>query len=167
MADSKTKFHRQSHVKNRIPLAGGLRIVAILEGAKGALVLLTGFGLLSLIHKDVHHTAVQLVQHLRLNPASHYPEIFLNLSNHVTDMQLWAIAVDALLYAIIRLVEAIGLWMQLQWAKWFGFLTGGMFIPVELYDLLQEVTWPKITVLVVNVLMVAYLLSTVMKRKKT
>ena len=165
MSDSKSKFNRQSHVMNKTTLIGGLHIVAILEGAKGVLVLLTGFGLLSLIHKDVHLTAVQLVQTLRLNPASHYPEIFRNLSNHVTDMQLWAIAIDAMLYVIIRLVEAIGLWMQLQWAKWFGFLTGGIFIPVELYDLTQEVTWPKITVLIVNVLIVSYLLCTVMKCK--
>lgn len=166
MADSITEFHRQSHVKNWIPLAAGLRIVAILEGAKGALVLLTGFGLLSLIHKDVHLAAIELVQHLHLNPASHYPEIFLYVSNHVTDIQLWAIAIDAMLYAIIRLVEAVGLWMQLQWAKWFGLLTGGIYIPVELYDVIQVVTLAKVSVLVVNVIIVAYLLFSVLKHKK-
>lgn len=149
-----------------MPLANGLRIVAILEGAKGFLVLLTGFGLLSLIHKDVHLAAVQLVQHLHINPASHYPEIFLDLSSRVTDVQLWAIAFDALLYAIVRFVEAIGLWMQRHWAKWFGLLTGGIYIPVELYDVLQGLTWPKVSVLVVNVIIVAYLLFVVIKSKK-
>lgn len=166
MADSKTKFHREYHDKNWIPLAGGLRIVAILEGAKGALVLLTGFGFLSLIHTDVHLAAIELIQHLHLNPASQYPEIFLNVSNNVTDMQLWAIAIDAMLYAIIRLIEAVGLWMQLQWAKWFGLLTGGIHIPVELYDVIQVVTLAKVSVLVVNVIIVAYLLFSVLKSKK-
>jgi uncharacterized membrane protein (DUF2068 family) len=56
--------------------------------------------------------------------------------------------------------------MQLQWAKWFGLLTGGIYIPVELYELLQGLTWARVTVLVVNVTIVAYLLFTVMKRKK-
>lgn len=79
----------------------------------------------------------------------------------------WAIAIDAMLYALIRLVEAVGLWMQMQWAKWFNLLTGGIYIPVELYEVLQGITWPKITVLVVYVLIVAYLLCTVMNRKKT
>jgi uncharacterized membrane protein (DUF2068 family) len=70
------------------------------------------------------------------------------------------------LYAIIRLVEAIGLWMQLQWAKWFGALTGGIIIPVELDEILQGVTWLNLTVLVVNVIIIAYLLFAVMKPKK-
>jgi uncharacterized membrane protein (DUF2068 family) len=151
---------------NSTPLADGLRVVAILEGAKGVLVLLTGFGLLSLIHKDIHLAAVQLVQHLHINPASHYPEIFLNLASRLTDIQLWTIALDAILYVIIRFVEAVGLWMQRQWTKWFGLLTGGISIPVELYDVIEGVTWAKVSVLVVNVIIVAYLLFVVIKPKK-
>lgn len=151
---------------NSMPLSNGLRIVALLEGAKGVLVLLTGFGLLSLIHKDIHLAAVQLVQHLHINPASHYPEIFLNLAGSITDIQLWVTALGAMLYAIIRLIEAIGLWMQRQWAKWFGILTGGIYIPVEFYEVFHGMTWPKITVLIINVIIVVYLLSVVMKPKK-
>jgi uncharacterized membrane protein (DUF2068 family) len=153
-------------LKNSMQLNRGLRAVALLEGAKGLLVLLTGFGILSLIHKDIHLAAVRLVQHLHINPASHYPEIFLDLASRVTDIQLWTIAFDAMLYAIVRFVEAIGLWMQMQWAKWFGLLTGGIFIPVELYDVMQGVTWPKVSVLIVNVIIVVYLFFVVMKPKK-
>ncbi len=39
----------------------GLHIVALFEGTKGVLVLLAGFGLLSLIHKDVHEIAARLI----------------------------------------------------------------------------------------------------------
>lgn len=147
-------------------LAKGLRLIAILEGAKGALVLLAGAGLLSLIHKDLHLAAVQLVQHLHLNPASHYPEFFINLAARTSDLQLWAVAVDAILYAIIRFTEAVGLWMQRQWAKWFGLLTGGIYIPIEVYEVLYGVSWPKVVVLIVNVIIVAYLLISVMRLKK-
>lgn len=41
------------------------------------------------------------------------------------------------------------------------------YIPVELYDVTQSVTWPKITVLIVNVTIVAYLFYDVMKRRIT
>jgi uncharacterized membrane protein (DUF2068 family) len=149
-----------------MPLAKGLRLIALLEAAKGALVLLTGAGLLSLIHKDLHLAAVQLVQHLHLNPASHYPEIFINLADRTTDIQLWAVALDAILYAIIRFAEAIGLWMQLQWAKWFALLTGGIYIPIEVYEVLYGISWPKVAVLIVNVIIVAYLLFSVMRSEK-
>ena len=39
--------------------SSGLHVVALFEGAKGLLVLLAGFGLLSFIHKDVHEAAAR------------------------------------------------------------------------------------------------------------
>ena len=148
-------------------MSGGLRIVAIFEGAKGILVLLSGFGLLSLIHKDLHLAASQLLQHLNLNPASHYPVIFLDAVNRVTDVQLWFMAAAALLYAAVRIIEAFGLWMQRPWAEWFGLLTGGMYIPVELYEVLRGASWPKVTVLIVNSAIVLYLLVVILKSRKS
>ena len=145
----------------------GLRIVALFEGAKGILVLLSGFGLLSLIHKDLHLAASQLLRHLNLNPASHYPVIFLDAANRVTDVQLWFMAAAALLYAAVRIIEAFGLWTQRPWAEWFGLLTGGMYIPVELYEVLRGASWPKVTVLVVNSAIVLDLLVVILKSKKS
>lgn len=54
-----------------------IRVAAVFEAAKGILVLFAGSGLLMLIHKDVHSVAEQFVRHLHLNPAKHYPRIFL------------------------------------------------------------------------------------------
>lgn len=138
-------------------LTKGIRIVALFEGTKGLLVLLVGFGLLELVHKDLHSAAEQIVRHLHLNPARHYPMIFIDAVNHLTDGQLWAMAFSALLYSVARFAEAIGLWLQRQWAAWFGLLTGGIYIPVELFELIRRVTWPRVTVLFVNAGIVAYL----------
>ncbi len=142
-------------------------MVALFEGAKGALVLLVGFGLLALIHRDLHAAAEQLVRHFHINPASHYPRIFIDLSDRLTDLKLWAIALGALFYAVIRFAEAAGLWMQRPWAEWFGLLSGGMYVPIELYEVMQGVTWPKVTVLVVNGVIVVYLLVVVTRSKGT
>ena len=99
---------KQKYIKE--PPSRGLHFVAFFEGAKAILVLLAGFGILTFIHKDVHNGAVRLVEHLHLNPASHYPRIFLDLTEHISDKQLWVMATAALLYCIVRLVEAAGLW---------------------------------------------------------
>jgi uncharacterized membrane protein (DUF2068 family) len=136
---------------------GGLRVVSVFEAAKGLLVLLTGCGLLAFIHQDLHLAAEQLVRHMHLNPASHYPRIFIDLADHVSDGQLWVMAFSALLYSVVRFVEAYGLWLQKQWAEWFAVLTGGMYIPVELFEMVRKTTWPRITILSVNVCIVAYL----------
>lgn len=153
-----TRFrkHKKHFTKNTH--ARGLHIVALFEGAKGLLVLVAGFGLLSFIHKDIHEAAVRLVKHVHLNPASHYPQIFIDLTEHINDTKLWSIAIAAVMYFIVRMVEAFGLWQRKSWAEWFAVLTGGMYIPVELFEVARSVTWPKVTVLVVNLGVVSYLL---------
>jgi uncharacterized membrane protein (DUF2068 family) len=136
---------------------GGLRVVAIFEATKGLLVLFAGFELLAFIHKDLHLATEQLVRHLHINPARHYPRIFIDAANHLNDVQLWVMASSALLYSIVRFVEAFGLWRQRQWAEWFALLTGGMYIPIELFEIMRGVTWPKATVLTVNAAIVIYM----------
>ena len=152
-------------VKGKAPAVSpaGLRMVALLEGAKGLLVLLTGFGLLALVHKDIHRGAAELVQHFHLNPGSQYPRIFLDLADRLTDTRLWAMAAAALAYAVVRFIEAVGLWLQRRWAEMFGALTGGIYIPLEIYELLRGVTWPKVTVLIVNLWVVVYLVATLLR----
>jgi len=136
----------------------GLRVVSLFEAAKGLLVLVTGFGLLSYIHKDVHSAAEQLVRHLHLNPASGYPRIFLDLADRITDGDLWRMAAFALLYAAVRLIEAYGLWHERTWAEWLGLSTGAIYLPVELFEIIRGVTWPKAVILIVNTVVVGYLL---------
>jgi uncharacterized membrane protein (DUF2068 family) len=143
----------------------GLRIAATLEAAKGLLVLLAGFGLLTYIHKDLHQAAEELVRHLHLNPASHYPLVFLDLSAKIHDAGLWAMATAAFIYAAIRIAEAIGLWLDRRWAEWFGILTGSIYIPVEIFELTKSITWPKVTIISVNVLVVIYLLGHVITHR--
>jgi len=142
-----------------------IRIAAVFEAAKGSIVLITGFGLLLFIHKDLHLVSEQIVRHLHLNPARHYPTIFIDVIDHITDPQLFVLALSAFLYAVVRLVEAYGLWYHRRWAEWFGFLTGGMYIPVEIYELVRGVTAIKLTIFIVN-LMVVSLLGTELQRSR-
>jgi uncharacterized membrane protein (DUF2068 family) len=135
----------------------GLRVVAVFEGAKGGLVLVTGFGLLAYTHRGLHNAAEEIVRHLHLNPARHYPHIFLDTAARVTDTQLWLLALSAFLYAVIRFIEAFGLWHRKRWAAWFGVLSGGVYVPVELFEVAHRLSWVKLGVLSVNLAIVAYL----------
>jgi len=135
----------------------GLRVVSLFEAAKGLLVLLAGFGLLAYIHKDLHLAAEHLVRRFHLNPARHYPRIFLDLADNVTDAQLWLLALAALLYALFRFVEAYGLWLQRRWAEWFGLVAGGIYVPLEIFEVMRKVTWPRVALLIVNTAIVVYL----------
>lgn len=161
MSRSRTRIHSSRNAHTR-----GLHIIALFEGTKGLVVLLAGFGLLSFVHKDVHEAAMLLVKHFNFNPASHYPRIFLDLSERVNDTRLWSLAIAAAMYALVRFIEAAGLWLRKAWAEWFAVLTGGMYIPVEIYEVARSVTWPRVAVLVINVTVVSYLLIILIRSGK-
>jgi uncharacterized membrane protein (DUF2068 family) len=139
---------------------GGLRVVAVFEGAKGGLVLITGFGILAFIHRDLHNAAEEVVRTFHLNPAHHYPSIFLDAAARVNDTQLWLLGLAAFLYAVVRFIEAFGLWHRKLWAAWFGVLSGGIYIPVELIGVAHGLSWVKLTILSVNIAIVLYLVYT-------
>lgn len=134
-----------------------LQAAAIFEAAKGLLVLVTGLGLLHFIHRDLHAAAAQLLEHLHFHPAGHHPLIFLDAITQLNDWQLWALALSAIMYSLVRFAEAYGLWCERSWAEWFGFLTGGIYIPLEIYEVIVGVTWPKVLILTVNLFVVLVL----------
>ncbi|TJZ77596.1 DUF2127 domain-containing protein [Chitiniphilus eburneus] len=133
-----------------------LRSMALFEAAKGALVLLAGAGLLSLVHWKAQAVAEALVRHLHLNPASRYPRIFLDLATQATSARLWGLAALACGYAGLRFAEAWGLWWQRRWAEWLAALSGGIYLPLELYGLWQRPGWPELGLVVLNAAIVGY-----------
>ena len=135
----------------------GLRTIAVVEAFKGAIVLIIGFGLLSFLGRDAEEFAEHLVNRLHLNPAHHYPQIFIQAMGDVTDSGLWMLAGLAAIYSIIRFVEAYGLWYHRRWAEWLAALSGGVYVPVEIYEIAHRASWLKIGALVVNLVIVAYM----------
>jgi uncharacterized membrane protein (DUF2068 family) len=144
----------------------GLQVVAIFEGAKGVIVLLAGCGLLLLIHRDLNQTASELIRHLHMNPAKKYPQIFLDLAGKITDVNLWIMAFAAIMYSGVRFAEAVGLWLNRRWAEWFGFLSGGIYIPLEIYGVVRSATLLKIGLLIINTSIVLFLFYVVLLRRK-
>jgi uncharacterized membrane protein (DUF2068 family) len=139
-------------------IEAGVRVVAFFEALKGALVLAAGFGLLALVHRDLEDLAERLVRHSHLNPASHYPRVFIEAAAHTSDARLRTLAAMAFAYSCVRFVEAYGLWKMRAWAEWFAIISGCTYLPVELYELVERATLMRAGVLVINALIVAYLL---------
>jgi uncharacterized membrane protein (DUF2068 family) len=138
-------------------LSRGVRIVAVFEAAKGLLVLLAGFGLLSIVHQNAQHMAEEIVRHFHLNPASRYPRIFIDVAGNISDSQLWLMAGFALAYASIRLIEAYGLWRSRRWAEWLAVLSGGIYVPIEVYEVLSGISRIKVSTLTINICIVVYM----------
>jgi uncharacterized membrane protein (DUF2068 family) len=134
-----------------------VRTIAVYEAAKAALVLLAGIGCLSLIHHDVQAAAERLIRLMQVNPAHHYPRIFIEAASKVTDARLWFMAWFALLYTVFRGAEAWGLWWERTWAEWLALVSSGIYLPVEIYELFHHATWIKAGVLITNIFIVVYM----------
>lgn len=147
-------------MKFPFPALGGLRLVAFFEAVKGVIVIAAGFGLLTLLHRDVRHIAESLVTRFQLDPERHFPSLFLAAAARVTDTRLLSLAALAVLYSAIRLTEAYGLWFERRWAAWLGAASGAIYVPVEVYELMERPTGIKAATLVLNIAVVAYLLWT-------
>ncbi len=150
----RSRFRR---LKIKKPLLTGVRTVALFEAAKGGIVLVAGCGLLALVNRDAQQSAEHVVRFLHLNPASHYPRIFIEVASQVTNQRLWWLAAAAAAYTVVRGVEAYGLWHERRWAEWFALVAGALYIPIEVYEIVHHVTWFKLAVFAGNVAIVAYM----------
>jgi uncharacterized membrane protein (DUF2068 family) len=135
----------------------GLRVIAAFEAVKGLVVLLAGFGVLLLIHRDVQALAERLVAHLHLNPGSRYPRIFLHIATGSTPTRLRLLAFGAFVYSTVRFVEAAGLWRARRWAEWFGAATGLIYVPFEVMAFIHRPELEPLLALVLNLVVVLFL----------
>lgn len=136
-------------------LAGAIRAIALFEAAKGLLALCAASGLLLLLHRDLQALALQLVEHLHLNPASRYPQIFVAAAARLHDTRLVLLAVGAAAYALVRCVEAYGLWWQRPWAEMLAAASGALYVPLEVVELLRNPNAIGWAVLLLNLAVVA------------
>ena len=143
-----------------------IRLIALFEAVKGLAVLLAGFGLLSLLHRDLHAIALRLVHHAHLNPASRYPQIFVDAASNMQDQRLLWLAAGAAVYAAIRLAEGWGLYRERAWAEVLAAASGGMYVPIELYRLLRHPTWLGAGLLAVNLAVVAVMVHALVRRRR-
>jgi uncharacterized membrane protein (DUF2068 family) len=134
-----------------------LRWVAIYEAVKGILVLGAASAAFKLVHMDVQKAAEQLVSHFHLNPASRYPRIFLEATSHLGDIHVLALGLGALSYAVIRLVEAYGLWHGKRWAWIFGMSSAGLYLPIEIFELIKHVNMIEVALFLINIMILVAL----------
>ncbi len=60
------------------------------------------------------------------------------------------IGIAVLVYGLLELVEATGLWLGKRWGEYFSVAVNSVFIPLESYELIDRVTVFKVAALIVN-----------------
>ncbi len=79
---------------------------------------------------------------------------------HFSQGTLTLIAIGVALFAIVELIEGVGLWLSKRWGEYFAMVVTSLGLPYEIYDLTLTVTWTKVLLFLINLALVAYLIIT-------
>src|SRR5262249_3750257 len=144
-----------------------LRILAVERVARGLLILLLVWGVVRFRDRQADLRRAFEEDLPLLRPLADKLHVNLDDSGAVHTIQrilppqtrtlVW-IAVGLAAYALIELVEGVGLWYAKRWAEYLTVVATAAFLPLEIYELTEKVTWLRIAALVFNVAAVIYLL---------
>jgi len=70
------------------------------------------------------------------------------------------IAGGVLAYALLEVVEGIGLWLEQRWGEYFAMIVTSLGLPYEIYDLTEKVTATRVIFFLINLTLVIYLVVT-------
>jgi uncharacterized membrane protein (DUF2068 family) len=70
------------------------------------------------------------------------------------------VAIGVLAYGALELLEGVGLWLMKRWGEYVAVVGTAIFIPLEVYELLERVTWLRVLAFAFNVFAVIYILWT-------
>jgi uncharacterized membrane protein (DUF2068 family) len=144
-----------------------LRLLAVERWVRGGIIVLIGVAVLRL-----SSTQVSLKELFDRDLASLRPffqQIHFNVSDSATirtiekvltarHSTLDIIAAFLFFYGGLQLVEGAGLWLLKRWGEYFAVVATSLFLPLEVYELTERVTWIRLAAFAVNVAAVVYLL---------
>jgi uncharacterized membrane protein (DUF2068 family) len=141
-----------------------LLLIGLFKLVKGVALLILGFSLLRLLHRDVAATTLHWIEVLRVDPDNRFIHRALARVFRVTPKQLRELSVGTFFYAGIFLTEGTGLLTRKHWAEYMTLISTGLFIPLEIYEILRHFTWMKVAVTIINVVIVVYLAARINRR---
>ncbi|MBW4594086.1 MAG: DUF2127 domain-containing protein [Brasilonema angustatum HA4187-MV1] len=69
-------------------------------------------------------------------------------------------------YAVVTIIEAVGLWLKKAWARWLVIGVVGISIPPEIYELIKGFSLLKLLAFIINIGIFIYLLREVPNDRK-
>ena len=96
---------------------------------------------------------------LRIDPDNEFIGTLLSKLQLVHSKELKELSALGAGYAGLFLIEGIGLWREVSWAAYLTVISTSLLLPFELYEVLQKVTALRISVLLLNLVIVLYLFT--------
>jgi uncharacterized membrane protein (DUF2068 family) len=143
-----------------------LWIIAAFKLAEGVLILFVAVGVLKLLHHDVAAVVADWISALRIDPHNEYIHWLFAKLGVLDDHRLKQISAGSFVYAALRITEGIGLLYRQRWAEYLVVIATGLFIPLEIHEILKHASAPRISVFIVNVAVMVYLVANLYRTRR-
>ncbi|HEY1984217.1 MAG TPA: DUF2127 domain-containing protein [Terracidiphilus sp.] len=145
----------------------GLVLIAAYKLLQALLFVAIGVGALRLLHQDIDDVLMKIAKDLRFNTESRFVDFLLDRASLLNDPMLRRIGLAAFCYAAVGILEGIGLYLEKAWGEYLTLIITASFLPLEIHEILRRSTMPRVTLLIVNVLVLLYLLKLVIDRQRS
>ena len=135
-----------------------LRTIIVLKALGGVLFLLISFGVFTMINQDISDLAEGAADSLGVDPENRYLLQLLGWLTGISPKQIVTIGFVTILYSALLLTMAWGLYLGRVWADWLTIGATGLFIPIELYEVVWSLRLTYGVALAINVFVVWYLI---------
>jgi len=132
----------------------GFIIIGVFKLVKGVLLLALA---VSLFHKDTAEVIRHWAHVFQVDTDSKFVQYWLVEVGLVEQRDLTLVVTTSLFYSALLSTEGVGLLMEKVWAEYLTSIITASFIPIEIYALARHTSIPRVILLLVNVLVVAYL----------
>ena len=140
------------------PQIDPLRWIGAYKLFKALLAVVGGLMVLRLMHRNLPDMAAKWIGRLHIDPDSHAGHLLLRAAVEFKPHRLSWVAGILFVYVPLFVIEGIGLIRRKLWAEWLTVVNTAILIPPEVYELTRRITWVRILILVVNVVVVLYLI---------
>jgi uncharacterized membrane protein (DUF2068 family) len=145
----------------------GLVLIAFFKWISALLLAAVAVGLLKLLHQDVGEVAENFIRSLRVDPDNKFLSLILAKLSGIDDPKLQALSGVSFGYCALFIVEGTGLYFEKRWAEFLTIIATASLLPVEVYQLAVKVDALKISILIVNIIILLFLVITVLKNGST
>jgi len=135
----------------------GVKIIGGLKLLTAMLLIAGGIGAFHFINHDISDAARRILTLLHLDPRNSFLN---NILSNITDLDptdLRKIGIATFIYAILYIIEGIGLLKTKRWAEYMTIIITASLLPFEYYEVMLRATWLRVGALVINLGIVIYL----------
>lgn len=143
----------------------GLLLIGLFKLGKSILFFCIGVGAIHLLHKDLGDVVMRVAMALKFDPESRFVGLLLDKVGLIDMHRLKLISLGTFAYSAVALTEGVGLVLEKVWAEYLTLVLTISFLPWELYELARRPNWFRLSLLLINLAVLAYLVW-LLRRKK-